>query len=99
MRSACRAAIAKRQAERAKETEITQDYVLTGILATVKECQGAEHRNPQAALKGLELLGRHLAMFTDKTINKHQIEELTDSEIADKLAEYDNRTSTARTTH
>ncbi len=52
-----------------------------------------------AVLKGAELLGRHLAMFTDKTINKHQIEELTDSEIADRLAEYDNRTSTARTTH
>ncbi len=65
----------------------------------MERCQGQDGYNPQAALKGLELLGRHLAMFTDKTINKHQIEELTDSEIADKLAEYDNRTSTARTTH
>ncbi len=93
------AAIAKGRADMAERTELTADYVLAGILATVKECQGAEHRNPQAALKGLELLGRHLAMFTDKTINKHLVEELTDSEITDKLAEYDNRTSTPRATH
>ncbi len=93
------AAIAVRQGKRTERTELTADYVLAGILATVRECQGAEHRNPQAALKGLELLGRHLAMFTDKTINKHLVEELTDSEITDKLAEYDNRTSTSRATH
>jgi len=92
-------AVAVGRDDMAKRTEITADYVLAGILATVKECQGEDHRNPQAALKGLELLGRHLAMFTDKTINKHQIEELTDSEIATRLAEYDNATSTPRITH
>ena len=92
-------AVAIGQAEKAKRTEITQDYVLAGIRDNVERCQGEEGYNPQAALKGLELLGRHLAMFTDKTINKHQIEDLTDSEIATKLAEYDNAAATPRTTH
>ncbi len=43
-----------------------------------------------AVLKGAELLGRHLAMFTDKTINRHQIEFAADDEVlarAKKLAE------------
>ena len=93
------AAVAAGRAKQAKRTEITADYVLAGIRDNVERCQGKEGYNPQAALKGLELLGRHLAMFTDKTINKHQIEDLTDSEIATRLAEYDNAASTPRTTH
>ena len=93
------AAVAKGSAKQEQRTEITADYVLAGIRDNVERCQGKEGYNPQAALKGLELLGRHLAMFTDKTINKHQIEDLTDKEIEAKLAEYDHSTSTPRATH
>ncbi len=107
------AAVAAGQVERAERTEITQDYVLATITETIERCKQAEavkgrdgkvidgefQFNPTAVLKGAELLGRHLAMFTDKTINKHQIEELTDDEIATRLAEYDNATTTPRTTH
>ena len=58
------------------------------------------HIIPHAALKGLELLGRHLAMFTDKTIHRTTIEDLTDAEIDAKLADYDtHKTPKARTTH
>jgi len=54
-------------AERSERTEITQDYVLTSIMETMEQRKGTgEHSNPNAVLKGAELLGRHLAMFTDK---------------------------------
>jgi len=46
-------------------------------------CASSDSYNPQAVLRGLELLGRHLAMFTDKTISKTTIENMTDAEIAD----------------
>lgn len=65
--------------ERAKRTEITADFVLQGIKETIARCSQAEpvldrEGNPTgeykfdsgAVLKGYELLGRHLKLFTDK---------------------------------
>ncbi len=60
------AAIAAGQADRSERTQIDADYVLTSIRVTVERCQAEDGYNPQAVLKGLELLGRHLALFTDK---------------------------------
>ncbi len=61
------AAVAAAVAKRTERTEITQDYVLAVIKDTIEQCKGtSEHSNPNAVLKGAELLGRHLAMFTDK---------------------------------
>jgi phage terminase small subunit len=93
------AAVATAQGKRQQRTEIDADYVLTGIRNNVERCESEENYNPQAALKGLELLGRHLAMFTDKTINRHTVEDLTDAEIEAKLAEYDKRQTTPRSAH
>ena len=85
------AAIAAAQAERSERTEITQDYVLTVITETIERCQqaapvkgrdgeiidGEFHFNASAVLKGAELLGRHLAMFTDKkTVTHHDGDRL-----------------------
>ena len=54
--------------ERAERTKITADYVLQGIRDTVERCRGdGEAFNPAQALKGFELLGKHLKLFTDKT--------------------------------
>ena len=92
------AAVAAAVAKRSERTEITQDYVLAAIVDTVERCQAEDGYNPHAALKGLELLGRHLAMFTDKTINRTTIEDLTDAEIDAKLAAYD-AARPPRTTH
>ncbi len=65
-------AVAAAQAERSERTEITQDYVLTSIMETMEQRKGTgEHSNPNAVLKGAELLGRHLAMFTDKQTHTH----------------------------
>ncbi len=49
---------------RAENSDVTSDYVLKKILKIV---ESTETRNPQAALRGLELLGKHLAMFKDRT--------------------------------
>ena len=63
------AAIAAGQAARTKRTEIDADYVLKVIRDTIEHCAATgEHSNPNAVLKGAELLGRHLAMFTDKSL-------------------------------
>lgn len=67
-------AIAKRQAERLSRLELTQDQVLRDINAvkqdamqTVADKDGnTVMADRNAALKALELQGRHLAMFTDK---------------------------------
>ncbi len=71
-------AIASAQAKRSKRTEITQDYVLTAIKDTIEQYRGGgEGSNPNAVLKGAELLGRHLAMFTDKkTVTHHDGDRL-----------------------
>ena len=71
-------AIQKALAERSERTEITQDYVLTAIKETMEQRKGTgEHSNPNAVLKGAELLGRHLAMFTDnKTVTHHDGDRL-----------------------
>lgn len=69
-------------AERSKRTEITADYVLSTIKETVERCLQREpvyefidgEKVPtgewkfehSGALRGAELLGKHLKLFTDK---------------------------------
>ena len=52
-----------------------------------------------AVLKGAELLGRHLAMFTDKTENRHTVENLTDEELDARIAELQREVGTSHRTH
>ena len=73
-----------REAEkRAERTNITADYVLETIRDTVERCKQGEpvkdrvgHPTGEwkfdstAVLKGCELLGKHLAMFTDNIASK-----------------------------
>ncbi len=73
------------QAKRAKRTEIDADYVLTAIKDTIEQYRGGgEGSNPNAVLKGAELLGRHLAMFTDKAVVdlNHGLQEMDDDALA-----------------
>ncbi len=68
------AALNKRMTHRTERTEITQDFVLTGICRNIQQAENAEEQTPahvQAAMRGYELLGRHLAMFTDKVKATH----------------------------
>ena len=74
-------AVATGQARRSERTEVTQDYVLTAIKDTIEQYRGGgEGSNPNAVLKGAELLGRHLAMFTDKAVVdlNHGLQEMSD---------------------
>ena len=50
--------------ERSKSTGITADYVLNGIKELTDKLVNAE--DPKSAYKGYELLGKHLALFSDK---------------------------------
>lgn len=72
--------VQQRMVERTKRTEVSQDYVLRTIIETVERCKQAEavrdkegmetgeyKFDASAVLKGAELLGKHLKMFTDKT--------------------------------
>ena len=74
------AAIAEATEQREKRTQITQDYVLNGIKSLVERCIQAEPVRDKegngtgeyrfdafAALKGYELLGKHLKLFTEKS--------------------------------
>jgi len=71
------AAVAAAVAKRSERTNITQDYVLALIVDTAERCKMASDYNPNAVLKGAELLGRHLAMFTDnKTVTHHDGDRL-----------------------
>lgn len=78
-------------AAREQRTEITQDYVLTGIRETVERCRqtvpvfdalgnetGEYTFQAAAALKGYEMLGKHLKLFTEKVevFGKVTLEEL-----------------------
>lgn len=64
------AEIKRLNGERSQRTEITADYVLQKIQTIVERASdetNADGYNENAALKGLELLGKHLALWTDKT--------------------------------
>lgn len=56
-------AIQEAMDKRAERTEITQDYVLRGIQEITEATRTSR---PDTALKGYELLGKHLKLFTEK---------------------------------
>lgn len=68
------------RSERQKRVAVTSDYVLTTIIETIEQCKkpipkfdregnviGESLIDAQAVLKGSELLGKHLAMWTERT--------------------------------
>ncbi|MCR5564009.1 MAG: terminase small subunit [Desulfovibrio sp.] len=58
------AAIQAAKAERMERVEIKADDVLKGIVRCTTKAEDAE--DYKTALKGLELQGKHLGLFTDK---------------------------------
>ena len=94
-------ATAIRQAmdKRSDKVEIDAAYVLREIKDTIRECREEETRNPQAALNGLELLGRHLAMFTDRTINRNIVEDMSEADLDASIAKLEYETGISKTTH
>ena len=88
-----------RLAKRATDNGITADYVLTSLKAIAERCmqqepvynkQGEETGefkfDSSGANKSLELLGKHLKLFTDKVESEntnHNIEIKLDDDLAD----------------
>lgn len=62
-------AIQKAQQERSARVQVTQDSVLEGIVRCTQASEAAE--DYRTALKGYELQGKHLGMFTDKVQQEH----------------------------
>jgi len=91
--------IAELQAERVQRTEITADYVLSNLKSVAERCMQAEAVTSfeggekvetgeykfehSGANKALELLGKHLSLFTDKSEVTHNIDlsNLSDEEL------------------
>ena len=59
-------AIAAARKEQQERTGITSDYVLSRLQTIVERCM-EEDWDPAQANRSLELLGKHLGMWTDKT--------------------------------
>lgn len=49
--------------KKSKRLELSADYVVQKLISIVEE---TEKDNPQAALRGLELIGKHLGMYKDR---------------------------------
>lgn len=58
------AAIAAKQAKLSEKTEITAEFVLAGIVSLIKRCE--KNDDESVALKGYELLGKHIGLFKDR---------------------------------
>lgn len=58
-----RKAIEERMAEKREQSELEASYVIQKLIKIVED---TESNNPQAALRGLELLGKHLGLYRDK---------------------------------
>lgn len=63
-------AIARARKAQRERTEITADYVLTNLQRIAERCMRDETWDAAQANRSLELLGKHLKMWTDKTENK-----------------------------
>ena len=56
--------LSERTKERRERMELTVDYVVNKLVSIVEETEAG---NPNAALRGLELLAKHLGMLKEKT--------------------------------
>lgn len=53
-------------AARSAKTEITAEYVLENLKRLSERCMSKEEFAPSAAARALELLGKHLGLFSDR---------------------------------
>lgn len=67
-------AIEAGMAARSAQTGLTAEYVLSSIKRIAESAEAADDR--AAALKGHELLGKHLRLFTDKVEHSGKVEHV-----------------------
>ncbi len=51
---------------RAGKLEVEAEDVIRGVLALVRKCETTDHWSPAVALKGYEMLGKHIGMFWER---------------------------------
>lgn len=56
--------IEKRLADMKEQGEVTKEYIIQKLVSIVED---TEKGNPNAALRGLELLGKHLGLYKERT--------------------------------
>lgn len=61
------ARIEELRADQMRRTQITQDEILKRLIRIADAAENTEDHQP--AIRALELLGKHLAMWTDKTVS------------------------------
>jgi phage terminase small subunit len=66
-----RAVLGRLQSERADETAMDAKWVLERIKRVIDDAMGSDPMNGMVALKGLELVGKHNAMFLDNSGNSN----------------------------
>ena len=76
-------AIQKLMDQRSEDVRITAEEVIVGIAKIAFNKNHDEDVTPNNRLKGLELLGKHLGLFTDKKVIEHRPhKDKTDEELA-----------------
>ena len=81
-----RTKIRKLLLKKSKKTKITAEYVLNILDTEIQRVIADPEHKPQDLYKGVELLGRHLAMWTDKVQIDHQNDATSKlAEIADRI--------------
>lgn len=70
--------------QRAERTKINADFVLNGIQDVIKDARAMKEHG--SALKGFELLGKHLKLFTDVQEHKHEFTSMGRVMIGDPAA-------------
>jgi len=73
--------VARLQEKQAEKAGIKAGYVLQSIHDIAKNAtelveteSGLAMRNPMAALRAYEMLGKHLALFTDKVVRQSEVQ-------------------------
>ena len=103
--------IAKSTLKRAEKLEISADYVLGTIKNTIERCAqefpvrdkegnetGEYQFEPNSVLKGCELLGKHLKLFTEKVEHSGQVEHVDLSALSsEQLATIESIVESAHT--
>lgn len=56
-------AVEEKKKERVEKTELSAEYVITKLIAIAER---TEESNPNASLRSLELLGKHLGLYKDR---------------------------------
>lgn len=100
--------------ERQKRREVTVEYVLDSLVTVLERCKQAEQvldreGNPTGeyrfdsggANRAAELLGKHLAMFTEKVKHEGEVglRNLTDEQLDAEIARYLTESGLAGATH